>query len=56
MGLKMMRELTAELQGERLCIEINGMGAARITDPGDDRVLILQMPVTGEFSEQQDAA
>jgi hypothetical protein len=43
------------MRGDRLMIEVNGMGAARVTVPGDDTMMVLQMPLLG-FDARDEAA
>jgi hypothetical protein len=43
-SLDALVEIVNELRGERLMFEVNGKGAVRITVPGNDNVMVLQMP------------
>ena len=55
-ALPKLLELAEELKGERLCIATNGVGAARITIPGNNQITVLQMPTTWQFNEQRTVA
>jgi DNA polymerase-3 subunit beta len=44
-SLLMFVELVEQIKGDQLAIEVNGLGAVRITSPGDPGILILQMPI-----------
>jgi DNA polymerase III subunit beta len=58
-SLPQLLELCEEMIGKNLLVEVDGLGAIRITSSDDDSVLILQMPLRvaiDEFEEEGVAA